>query len=138
MAMVKTEHYTNNVDILIAPELAFAFPCIVENAGVSANSEGRKIVKAGTPLFGSVDILMNRQTKLRASGDSTYKYVAGVARWDIDVTEGDTNATVLYSGAIDFLKLDEDVQALVTAALSAGGYEPTKGFRIIVMKGAGK
>jgi len=138
MGLVKTTNFTHNSDILIAPELAFAFPCIVENTGVSANSEGRKIVKAGTPLFAKEDILMNRQTGLRAAGDSTYKYVAGVARWDIDVTDGNTNATVLYSGAIDYLKLDSDVQTLVTTALSAGGYEPTKGFRIIVMKGAGK
>lgn len=133
--MVTTKTFENETDILVAPEVAVAFPCIVGNAGVNANDEGRKIIKAGSPLFGSVDFLMNRQTVLRAAGDETYKYVAGVARWDIDVTAGNTNATVLYAGYVDYLKLDSAVQTAVTSALTAGGYEPTKGFRITFIKG---
>lgn len=123
-------------DILVAPELAFTFGAVVSNNGVNANSEGKKIIKAGSPLFASEDALMNRGTKLRAVGDETYKYVAGVARWDIDVTAGDANGCVLYFGFVDYLKLDGAVQTAVTTALSAGGYEPTKGFRITFIKGA--
>ena len=133
--LVKTQSYENENDIVLFPELAVGIPVIVGNTGVVANSEGKKIIKAGSPLFGSVDFLMNRDTVLRAAGDETYKYVAGVARWDIDVTEGNTNATVLYAGYVDFLKLDSAVQTAVTTALSAGGYEPTKGFRITIIKG---
>lgn len=133
--MVTEKTFTNETDILVAPEVAVAFPCIVGNTGIVANSEGKKIIKAGSPLFGSVDFLMNRDTVLRAAGDETYKYVAGVARWDIDVTAGNTNATVLYAGYVDYLKLDSAVQTAVTSALTAGGYEPTKGFRITFIKG---
>lgn len=133
--MVVEKHYGNEDDIVIVPEVAVAFPCIVGNSGIDADSEGRKIIKAGSPLFGSVDFLFNRDTVLRAVGDSTYKYVAGVARWDIDVTAGNTNATVLYAGYVDYLKLESAVQTAVTTALTAGGYEPTKGFRITFIKG---
>ena len=133
--MVTSKTLTNETDILVAPEVAVAFPCIVGNTGVNADAEGKKIIKAGSPLFGSEDFLFNRQTVLRAVGDSTYKYVAGVARWDIDVTAGNTNATVLYAGYVDYLKLDAAVQTAVTTALTAGGYEPTKGFRITFIKG---
>lgn len=122
-------------DILVAPELAFAFPVIVSNSGVSANSEGKKIIKAGTPLYETEDVLFNRQTVLSVTAGESSK-CAGIARWDIDVTAGNTNATLLYSGYVDFLKLDSDVQSAVTSALSAGGYEPTKGFRITFIKGA--
>ena len=133
--MVTTKTFENETDILVAPEVAVAFPCIVGNTGIDANAEGKKIIKAGTPLFGSVDFLFNRDTVLRTTSDSTYKYVAGVARWDIDVTAGNTNATVLYAGYVDYLKLETAVQTAVTTALTAGGYEPTKGFRITFIKG---
>ena len=133
--MVKTESFGNETDILVAPELAFAFPCIVENTGVDANAEGRKIIKAGTPLCEKEDILFNRSTGLRVTADATYNKVAGIARWDIDVTDGNTNATVLYAGYVDYLKLDSAVQTAVTTALTAGGYEPTKSFRIVFIKG---
>ncbi len=132
--LVKTQSYGNENDILVAPELAFTFPVIVSNTGVSANSEGKKIIKAGSPLYETADVLMNRQTVLTATAGENAK-VAGVARWDIDVTDGNTNATVIYSGYVDFLKLESDVQTAVTTALSAGGYEPTKGFRITFIKG---
>ena len=129
MALVKTEHFTNTNDILIAPELAFAIPCIVGNAGVTAGADGKKIIKAGTPLYGSADVFMNRQTVLTISSTGTTIY--GLARHDIDVTAGNANDTLLVAGYVDYLKLDEDVQALVTAAKASLP-------RILVLKGAGK
>ena len=50
--MVKTEAFTNNQnDYLIAGQNSFALSCILGNTGVSADSNGRKIIKAGTPLY---------------------------------------------------------------------------------------
>ena len=48
---VKTVSFTNTSDYLIAPELAFALSCVIGNTGVTANANGRKIIKAGTPLY---------------------------------------------------------------------------------------
>lgn len=109
--MIKTEVFANETDILIAPELAFALPCIVGDTGVVANAEGKKIIKAGTPLYGSANPFMERQTVLAISGTKAY----GVARWDIDVTAGSKNATLLVDGYVDYLKLDDTVKALVDA-----------------------
>lgn len=117
--MLKTETFTNETDILIAPELAFAIPCIVSNTGVTANAEGKKIIKAGTPLYASQSVFMNRQavmktTKSTETGSTDAVY--GIARWDIDVTDEEkTNATLLVDGYVDYLKLDSSVQALVSA-----------------------
>lgn len=112
---VITVQYGNETDILIAPELAFALPCVVGNAGVTANSEGKKIIKAGTPLYAAQDWFMNRQTVLTVDGATCYGY----ARHDIDVTAGDENDTLLIDGYVDYLKLDADVQAKVTSVISA-------------------
>lgn len=123
---IKTTEYSNETDILIAPELAFAIPVIVTNASVTADSEGRKIIKAGTPLYASTDIFMNRQTKMTTVSTSNTAY--GVARWDIDVTDGDTNATLLVAGYVDYLKLDSTVQTAVDTA-------KTSLTRILFLKG---
>ena len=112
--MVTTKTFENETDILVAPELAFAIPCIVSNAGITANTEGKKIIKAGTPLYGSADVFMNRQTVLTTV--STGNTIYGIARWDIDVTAGNTNATLLVDGYVDYLKLDSAVQTLIDTA----------------------
>lgn len=129
---IKTTEYSNETDILIAPELAFAIPVIVTNASVTADSEGKKIIKAGTPLYASTDIFMNRQTKMTtvstSNTDSTSNTAYGVARWDIDVTDGDTNATLLVAGYVDYLKLDSTVQTAVDTA-------KTSLTRILFLKG---
>lgn len=111
---IKETDYTNETDILIAPELAFAIPVIVTNASVTEGDDGRKVIKAGTPLYGSANVFLNRQTKLTTV--STSNTVYGVARWDIDVTDGDTNATLLVAGYVDYDKLDTTVQTAVTTA----------------------
>lgn len=112
--MVTTKTFDNETDILVAPELAFEIPCIVSNAGITANAEGKKIIKAGSPLYGSADVFMNRQTVLTTV--STNNTIYGIARWDIDVTAGNTNATLLVDGYVDYLKLDSAVQTLINSA----------------------
>lgn len=124
--MITEKSYGNDVDIRIASELAFELPCIVSNAGVVANEEGKKIIKAGTPLYGE-NYFMNRQEVLKTSGTTAY----GVALHDIDVTAGDTNDTLLIAGYVDYLKLDASVQSLVDTA-------KTNLTRILFVKGRAK
>ena len=127
--MVTTKTFDNETDILVAPELAFAIPCIVSNAGITANAEGKKIIKAGSPLYGSADVFMNRQTVLTTV--STGNTIYGLARWDIDVTAGNTNATLLVDGYVDYLKLDSAVQTLIDSAKASLT-------RILFLKGRAK
>lgn len=110
---IKTSSYANEKQILIAPELAFTIGCQVTNTGLTANDEGKKILKAGTPVGGG-DVLTARNTVL--SQDTTAP--VGVILNDVDVTGGQMNATLVVSGVVDILKLDSDVQTLVTTATS--------------------
>lgn len=113
--LVKTKHYDNENDIVMSPELAFAIPAILANTGVTANAEGKKIIKAGTPLYGTANVFKNRQTVLTISGGEGAA-IYGVARHDVDVTEGNVNDTLLVAGYVDYLKLDSSVKTLVDAA----------------------
>lgn len=111
---ITTKEYGNDKQILIAPELAFEISVLVGNTGVDADSEGRKIIKAGTPVGSSTSVLTNRQTVLTVGGTAQ-----GVLLHDVDVTAGDTNASLVLEGTIDLLKLDETTRtALESAAAS--------------------
>ena len=108
---IKKSSYANEKQILIAPELAFTIGCQVTNTGLTANDEGKKILKAGTPVGGG-DVLTTRNTVLSQNATDP----VGVILNDVDVTGGQMNATLVVSGVVDTLKLDTDVQALVATA----------------------
>lgn len=107
---IRKQSYGNRKEILIAPELAFTIGCIVSGTGIEAVN-GRKILKAGTPV-GGADVLTNRQAVISKNTDAP----VGVVLHDVDVTNGDENATLVVKGQVDLLKLDEDVVTLVNAA----------------------
>lgn len=114
--MVKKTVYNNTQkDFLIAAQNSFALSCIVGSAGVVANENGRKVIKLGTPLYIGTgkNVYKDRFETLTVSGD----VLAGIARHEIDVTDGDTevNDAVLTQGYVEFYMLDEDVQAKVEA-----------------------
>ena len=112
--MVKTEAFTNNQnDYLIAGQNSFALSCILGNAGVTADQSGRKIIKAGTPLYIGTgkDVYKDRFEVLTVSGD----VLAGIARHTVDVTDGNTNDAILTQGYVEFYRLDKDVQTAVEA-----------------------
>lgn len=109
---IEKQSYGNRKEILIAPELAFSIGCLVNGTGVTANSAGRKIIKAGTPVGGTTSVLDKRQTVLSQSTTNAQ----GIILHDVDVTDGDTNATLVLKGQVDLLKLDSDVKTLVSTA----------------------
>lgn len=111
--------YGNEDQILANVSDYAAFGCIVSSEGITANSEGKKIVKAGTPLIGS---LLDRQTpftpftptKGTDETDDTATKCAGALLHDVDVTNGDNNGTCLVWGWINTDYLSEDVIDLWT------------------------
>lgn len=126
---VKTQTIVADKNILIAPELAMTIGCIVANTGVTADSNGRKIIKAGTPVGGTTNVLENRQTVLTtANTSSTGANAQGVVLHDVDVTDGNANATLVIEGTIDLLKLD--------ASLTIAEAAKTALTKINFMKGA--
>lgn len=63
--------------------------CVVPEADVVADTNGKKIVKAGTPF---------------PADDATCK---GYLLHDVDVTQGDAPGTFIFEGSIDNKKLTE-------------------------------
>ena len=98
--------------ILVDENNSTAFSCVVANTGITADSEGKKIIKAGTPLYGS---LTARNTAFTISGAEGAKPV-GVALHDVDVTAGNANSQVLVAGFIDISKVDSSVVSALTSA----------------------
>lgn len=104
---------TTRKTILIAPELAFSMSCMVANTGVAAGEDGKKIVKAGTPLAGD---LMARDTAFTVAGSEGTP--VGILLHDVEVTTGTANAQVVVFGFVDVTKLETDVAGTLTTAAS--------------------
>lgn len=110
---ISTEQGATRKTILVDELNSTAFSCKVANTGISADSNGKKIAKAGTPLTGN---LTARGTAFaKASTTSGVSNAVGILLHDVDVTDGTKNAQVVVFGFIDLNKLESDVQELVTA-----------------------
>lgn len=111
MALVNKESFGQlGKHILIANDsYMVTLPARVTNTGVDADSDGKKILKAGTPLAGNI---AKRDTAFTKTNGSS---ATAVLMHDVDVTEGAENATIILAGCVDLLKLDAATQALVTS-----------------------
>ena len=109
----KTSAVTRKV-ILIAPELAFSLSCKVASTGVQAGADGKKIIKAGTPLAGNIEA---RDTAFTVAGAEATP--CGILLHDVDVTEGTANAQFVIFGFIDSTKLEASVTEMLTPAMKA-------------------
>ena len=98
--------------ILWDTQLAFAVPCLIDSTGISAGSDGKKIVKAGTPITGDPT---NRGTAYTKATTSTGSNANGILLHDVDVTKGKANATVLLFGFVDLNKIDSTTAGDITA-----------------------
>lgn len=104
---VKHETYVNRNQILFAIEHQVSMGCVVDaSAGVVEN--GRKIVKAGTPLTGDLDARTTAFTK------ATGANAVGVLLHDVDVTVAENNGTILLFGFVNTNRIDETTRALIT------------------------
>ena len=124
--MIKKENYGAPVkDVVLAPHLAFSIAVQVSNTGVSNNANGRKIIPAGTPLGGTTSALSTRSAVLSvANSSSTGANAQGILWYDVDVTDGNANATLVVSGIIDESKcptIDASVKTALTHIVFING-----------------
>lgn len=112
--MIRTAKLSTGSSILINPTASWRQGCVVSKTGVTVDSEGRYVVKAGTPLYGA-DAGLNRDTALTIAAAST-ETAQGVLYEDIVFETGETqaNGVLVTLGKIDYLKLDSTVQAKIT------------------------
>lgn len=112
-----TKSYGAPKDILYILDDYTAITVNVSATGVSAGSDGRKIVPAGTVIGG----VLADPTKaaVAAAGGSGEGTVAaeGVLMHDVDVTAGDALGTMIIRGVLDGTKLPANITANQKATL---------------------
>lgn len=127
--------YGGTKEILKYAEPYVAIPIMISASGIVADSDGKKIVKAGTPLTGN---LTNRSTAFTKastteatdgtlvvpSGGGTVvlpteakSNAVGILLYDVDVTHGNAPGSLVIFGFIDEAKLPEAIGNEVKAAL---------------------
>ena len=113
---ITTVSAVSSKQILADVKNFFSVGCIVDKTdGVLV--DGRKIMKAGTPVV--ID-LTNLQTPVvsetTAEGASDAN---AILLHDVDVTDADANGAALLFGFVNFNRLDASVQTLMTAEVQA-------------------
>lgn len=83
---------------------------LAKNFADAVTENGRKIVKAGTPLNGD---LTARGTAFVAAKDTSNPAV-GILLHDVDVTDADANATLLIWGFVNLSRVNSTTAALIT------------------------
>lgn len=106
---IKIESAVNVNQILFYTDPQVSVGVVVDDAA-SVTENGRKVVKAGTPLSGD---LAARNTAFVKAADTTNP-ATGVLLHDVDVTDGDNNGTLLVFGFVNLERLDTATAALIT------------------------
>ena len=117
---IKRTSYAAPVQILANVGLQASVGCIVDDAIVaSADANGKKIAKAGTPIIVDFSNLQTPATAGTATGNTPT--ANAVLLHDVDVTDGDANGTALYFGVVNINRLDTATQAKVSAGVNVIG-----------------
>lgn len=110
---IKTTTAVNVNQILFCTDPQVSVGILVSNSGISAGTDGKKIVKAGTPMAGSLEARGTAFTKASTTGGVSN--AVGVLLHDVDVTAGAENGTLLIFGFVDLNKVDTTTAALATS-----------------------
>lgn len=112
---ITKQSYINVNQILFNTDPQVSVGIQVSNTGITAGDDGKKIVKAGTPLTGDLTARGTAFTKETTTGGVSN--AVGVLLHDVDVTAGAENGTLLIFGFVDLNKVDATTAALITAAV---------------------
>lgn len=116
---VERKSYGNRKIILVDPDNSTAVSCMVADTGVTADDDGVKMVKAGTPVYGSL-LDRNKAMTVASTGEgAAATKICGVILHDVDVTDGTANSQIVIFGTIDVSKLESDVATKIKAAESS-------------------
>lgn len=112
--------YTNKKEILKFLDHYIAVAVTVDDTGITANADGKKIVPAGTIVGGSTKpVLTNTDepvSKKNVQGTDADK-AEGVLLDDVDVTFGKASGAMIIHGFIALEKLPEVPAASAVTAL---------------------
>ncbi|MFH5185733.1 hypothetical protein ACHHV8_25505 [Paenibacillus sp. TAB 01] len=104
MSKFVTTTYGNRKEILKFPDHYVDLAVTVDDTGIAANADGRKIVPAGTIIGNGIlgDITKLAKKAVTTTGVSNAE---GVLFYDVDVTYGPASGALLIHGFIDVSKL---------------------------------
>lgn len=108
---IKKETLAAPQQILFNVQNQVSVPVLVDKTMASVTVDGRKVVKAGTPLSGD---LTARGTAFKAAVDTSAPAV-GVLLHDVDITDNNANGTLLIWGFVNLDRLDSATAGLITA-----------------------
>lgn len=112
---ITKQSYINVNQILFNTDPQVSVGIQVSNTGITAGDDGKKIVKAGTPLTG--DLTARGTAFTKETTTEGVSNAVGVLLHDVDVTAGAENGTLLIFGFVDLNKVDATTAALITAAV---------------------
>ena len=113
---IKKETYGSTNQILFNVEPQVSVGIVVDDSvQATANSLGKKIVKAGTPLTGDLTNRLTPFTAAKAGSASEASNAVGVLLHDVDVTTGNANGTLLIFCFVNLDRIDETTQGKLTS-----------------------
>lgn len=107
---ISTTEGATRKTILVDELNSTAFSCKVANTGISADSDGKKIVKAGTPLVGSLEarsVAFVKNTNPTAASANATVVGTGVSSAEVTVATFSTKVSAV-SGTYEFVASVED------------------------------
>lgn len=102
MKVIQTE-YGSDYDILFNLDPYTARPIMVDDENITADANGKKIVKAGS--------LLNKDGVIK--NDGTVRYVL---LKDVDVTYGPAAGAGVYRGTLDLDKIEKNTKVTISDA----------------------
>lgn len=103
----------NVTQILANTELFHAVGVVInKSTGVAVGN--KKIAKAGLPLTGDLNARTTPFTEANSDGSD----VKGILLHDVDVTDGNANATMLIFGFVNMNRIDSTTQGKLVAAVT--------------------
>lgn len=91
---------------------------LVSGEGVTADSMGRKVIPAGTPVGGDTSTLEDEQAVLKVANDATAQ---GILEHEVDVTSGQGNGTLIICGYVNEFRVPDGVNITAEAKTALAG-----------------
>lgn len=115
MKFVETS-YGNSINVLAFIDHYVAVPVVIDStdATITANSDGKKIVPAGTPVGGG--FLASNTVKATVQNDADAE---GILLYDVDVTYGDKPGAAVIHGFVSLSKAVENGVTITALAQTA-------------------
>lgn len=119
---IRVEKAVNVDQILFNTELKVAVGVrIPQSMGVEDTDTGHKIVKAGTPIFFSLEArnTVAEAASTTGSGSTEVTKATGILQHDVDVTYGVGNGSALIFAFVNSDRLAASVKTLLTDKIKA-------------------